>query len=713
MRNKYLLLMAAGFLLTSCNENGELPGADAPANAEGQRISFVFPGTSQGIVPYTKAIASEAENKLETLDIYVFGEDTLSSKTPKSMVLEEIFRSGGGGTEENSFDLSATGENKTATISITQGERKSFYFVANGRSHQSLSEIRLHETDTVAFRKLMTNKQTDLLGCPVLMSAICDTTMSTVKGSIKVSLIRRVARFDISNDAVATGFVIQKVGLENVPEEGPVFPETSFSTSRYAKLPVIDFSSLENSNAGETNSVFYLYPLDSTEMHKSEVKLTLIGKSTDGAVQVVQVPMLNYENKQPITINPNNRYKVVVEERGLGTLVATLSVQEWQIADTLNVAPDLGTIVLKYEPKEEDAPAEGGEVVDPTPKADIAFENNTLTVGAAMIAEAIRIDVESGSEWELVTDTSVDWLTVEKKKTESTTDNPDVVDYIAITTTKDNLSQNMRETIVMVQNVVRPSIRQPLVVRQKGATAAENHIDITADFKWMAGISFSNNILNVPGLKSNAEDDETFSIALNISASGTGWEIANSSELNDWVKAQKSDDVLTLTIDQNTTKDTPREQKIELKITNTDITRSFTVNQAAPDYGTIRLSCDDMDAAGNVTVPVAGFTDAPAGDESHRNMRKISVAANTAWECIITYNGNPDDLTDTTTATDWLNNSSTTPVLTPGTYNGNVYIKAAANGTTSRRSATVTIVNKKDNYVSQSITFIQEAGQIE
>ena len=111
MRNKYLLLMAAGFLLTSCNENGELPGADAPANAEGQRISFVFPGTSQGIVPYTKAIASEAENKLETLDIYVFREDTLSSKTPKSMVLEEIFRSGGGGTEENSFDLSATGEN--------------------------------------------------------------------------------------------------------------------------------------------------------------------------------------------------------------------------------------------------------------------------------------------------------------------------------------------------------------------------------------------------------------------------------------------------------------------------------------------------------------------------------------------------------------------------------------------------------------------------
>ena len=672
MRNKYLLLMAAGFLLTSCNENGELPGSDAPANAEGQRISFVFPGTSQGIVPYTKAIASEAENKLETLDIYVFGEDTLSSKTPKSMVLEEIFRSGGGGTEENSFDLSATGENKTATISITQGERKSFYFVANGRSHQSLSEIRLHEKDTVAFRKLMTNKQTDLLGCPVLMSAICDTTMSTVKGRIKVSLIRRVARFDISNDAVATGFVIQKVGLENVPEEGPVFPETPFSTSRYAKLPVIDFSSLENSNAGETNSVFYLYPLDSTEMHKSEVKLTLIGKSTDGAVQVVQVPMLNYENKQPITINPNNRYKVVVEERGLGTLVATLSVQEWQIADTLNVAPDLGTIVLKYEPKEEDAPVEGEEVADPTPKADIAFENNTLTVGAATIAEAIRIDVESGSEWELVTDTSVDWLTVEKKKTESTTDNPDVVDYIAITTTKDNLSQNMRETIVMVQNVVRPSIRQPLVVRQKGATAAENHIDITADFKWMAGISFSNNILNVPGLKSNAEDDETFSIALNISASGTGWEIANSSVLNDWVKAQKSDDVLTLMINQNTTKDTPREQKIELKITNTEITRSFTVNQAAPDYGTIRLSCDDMDATGNVTVPVAGFTDAPAGDESHRNMRKISVAANTAWECIITYNGNPDDLTDTTTATDWLNGSSTTPVLTPGTYNGNV-----------------------------------------
>lgn len=624
MKKGYYWMALAGLLVTSCTEETEPTGPEVGGGLQTVReISFVFPGTARGEVPYTKAIASEVENELQTLDIYVFSEDTLSSKTPKPMVLEEIYRSDGAGTEEKGFVLGTSEDSQTAKISVSQGEQKSFYFVANSRGVRSLDEVELNVTDTTAFRKLMTNNQEGLLACPILMSAVCDTTMSTVKGNIKVSLTRRVARFDILNDASATKFVIQKIGLENVPQAGPVFPVAAYSTARLAKLPVIDFNSLENSNAGETNSVFYLYPLAEAEMTKSEVKLTMIGQNTDGVPQIVDVPIQDYETKKPIAIKPNNRYKVVVEERGLGTLTATLMVLDWEAGDTLNVQPDLGTIALKYK-----EPA--------VPNNNVAFNNNILTLGADKIEEAgaIRIDVESGSEWELVADGS-DWFTATIKKDEDALGDEGVsssenVNYIAITTTA-NQSQSKCEGMVIVQNKIRPSVRQPLVIRQAGAT---KYIDVTADLKWEAGVSFSNNQLNLPGLLSNAASaDDKFSVTLKVAASAS-WKMTSQGTLGDgnWatVTADTDNNTLTVTASQNKTKDNVREVEITLQLTD-DATTTWTIkiHQTAPDFGTIKLSCKDVGEDGNVAISADGF----AEDANHVGGKsKISVAANTEWE---------------------------------------------------------------------------------
>lgn len=696
MKKSYYWMALSGLLLASCTEETEPAGPDVSGGSPaGREISFVFPGTARGEVPYSKAIASETENELQTLDIYVFTEDTLSAKTPKPMLLEEIYRSDGTGAEEKGFILGTSADAKTAKISVSQGNNKSFYFVANSRGERSLNGVELNVTDTVAFRKLMTNKQEGLLGCPLLMSAVCDTTMSTVKGNIKVSLTRRVARFDISNDALATKFVIQKVGLENVPQAGPVFPGTAYATERVAKLPVIDFSSLENSNAGETNSVFYLYPLSDAEMEKSEVKLTMIGQNTDGVPQIVDVPIQNYETKKPIAITPNNRYKVVVEERGLGTLTATLTVLDWEPGDTLDVQPDLGTIALRYDEPE-------------IPVAGVSFTNNTLTLGAGEIeeADAIRIDVECGSEWELIADGS-DWFTATITKEAAGGDIPagDEAYYIAITT-KANQSQSEREGTVVVQNKIRPSVRQPLVVRQGGAT---KYIDVTADLKWEAGVSFSNNQLNLPGLLSNAATaDDKFAVTLKV-ASSAAWEMTSSGTLgvDDWatVTADTGNNTLTVTAGQNKTKDNVRDVEITLQLTgDAATTRTIKIHQAAPDFGTIRLSCKDMGEDGDVIVPAAGFTvDADhAGGKS-----KISVAANTEWKYQIRYDGDPDN-PDAEIVADWLTVSD--QALIKGTQNGSVSVSADANTETARRAATVIIVNTVDNYVSSSIRFIQEGA---
>lgn len=86
----------ASLLMAVCSEDMETAGPDeGNGGKDGRELTFLFSGTAQGYVPYTKAeggIASNAENELSTLDIYVFGEDSLSSADPKPVVLEEILR---------------------------------------------------------------------------------------------------------------------------------------------------------------------------------------------------------------------------------------------------------------------------------------------------------------------------------------------------------------------------------------------------------------------------------------------------------------------------------------------------------------------------------------------------------------------------------------------------------------------------------------------
>ena len=95
--------------------------------ASSGELTFVFPGTAKGVVPYADDIkASAQENELETLDIYVFGEDSLSSATPKPMLLEEIFRSGVGASTdqgEQGFALSTVGDAKTQRSPSAQEKR--------------------------------------------------------------------------------------------------------------------------------------------------------------------------------------------------------------------------------------------------------------------------------------------------------------------------------------------------------------------------------------------------------------------------------------------------------------------------------------------------------------------------------------------------------------------------------------------------------------
>ena len=177
-KKKYYLMALASLLMAVCSEDMETSGPDeGNGGKDGRELTFLFSGTARGYVPYTKAeggIASNAENELSTLDIYVFGEDSLSSADPKPVVLEEILRSGAdAAVAANTFALTTSGKDNLVTISV--GEEKKFYFVANARGQLSLADVQLHKTDTASFKEKLGNSQKDLIACPMLMSGSCST----------------------------------------------------------------------------------------------------------------------------------------------------------------------------------------------------------------------------------------------------------------------------------------------------------------------------------------------------------------------------------------------------------------------------------------------------------------------------------------------------------------------------------------------------------
>lgn len=678
----------AGLLMASCSDDNDPFGPNGGGQATaGRELTFVFPGTAQGVVPYS-AEASAAENELKTVDIYVFGEDSMSTTSPKPMVLEEIFRSGvaadgTAGDDNKGYALNTSGDSKTATISVGSGDKKAFYFVANGREHISLDSVALHVTDTAAFKKKVSNTLKGHISCPMLMSAMVDmpSVKNYVAGAtpVNVELVRRVARFDVKNDSETSNFVIREIVLKDVPGNVPLFPMADYEAPRVASMPIIDFTALPGSNAGETNSVFYLYPTRKSET----VVLSLVGKSaTSGADQVLDVEFKEYKTEAQIDITENNRYLIQVQDMGSGDLEATLRVIEWIVGDTVNVETGHGTIKLSSEATE--------------------FKDNTLTLAAEpALADSTLISVAADGQWELVVeDQYKDWIGVNEVASD------EVAKQFKVTTLLPNPSSiEVRQGVVMVQNVARPSIRQPLVVRQAPQDKATGrYIDLSGMMLAGNQMSFSGEKTDLDSLNITVDAPET--ATWTVSHTGDWFTLEKEALLkaSDEFKGATGTETFSVVPQQNTT-DKERVDTITIKIEKageyqSDLIQTIVVRQAARNLGSIVTTCRGINlSTRSVNVSAAGFP-----EEDPAGLRQIKVNATTEWEVLIT----DGDGWFTVEKPDGQEGDK---VLVNSTFNGYFYVKAAENKAEDavERTAIVRVQNKLDNNIYQEITFVQEA----
>lgn len=191
MKIFYCTLTFLFLVLVSCSPE-ETSGKEELPLPEAGRVRLYLPA-SIVLMPATRAAATEEENALSRLDIYIFDDqDVLEQVIPEATIEETA------GSNWVEFDAGSG--------------MKSFYLVANARMLSALN-VTPGETSLAQFRELATDEMDQLMTPPLLMSGYRENVDVTADNVISIDLSHRVAKLEISNEPLRSGLTISTAKL--------------------------------------------------------------------------------------------------------------------------------------------------------------------------------------------------------------------------------------------------------------------------------------------------------------------------------------------------------------------------------------------------------------------------------------------------------------------------------------------------------------------
>ena len=447
MKTKNMLWMSALLVLLAGCSQGELGTDDAPGKGVGKEIRLVFSGGGES-QEYTRAIASESENQIDNLDIYVFaatadGGDYQYLETWKAAAQDD--------TAAKTFKLSGAGTARKASIFPTELKgipNLKLYCVANSttlykadgdpidplvavKTNAATGAIETDGTKATDFEKYCTAKLEPAgtaLGTPLVMTGSGTTKILGNIATVNIELKRRVSRFDIDNESAKTGLIIESVALGNGRNQATVMPGTLTTlddagrTASLIKYPVTEGSylMLPKANQGVTESALYTYPLKDTD----EAFLIIKGKYQN-PMQKDPVPVEYHLDIQRapdtggaaafIDVVANTRYTLHIKEVMEATITAFFEIVDWTsgggvivkpdnaapVVTALNVEGTDADVATKEISVTADVTAYKSEVVDGVTTTTMTFKY-TLTAATPYVPVTLTLANESASQDESV-----------------------------------------------------------------------------------------------------------------------------------------------------------------------------------------------------------------------------------------------------------------------------------------------------------------------
>lgn len=389
-------LVAAALILasTACTESTleSLPGEENNSSAEeavdeGRRtVEVLIQNNLQLGAARTKAdtpIATNAENEITSMDIYVFGSLTENGKYTYQERLsyragEEVQKT----DEVYPFVLVPSASDtkvSTARLSIKKGLYVKLYCVVNQETLYTLDDTPAYkeatftplkqtapgtvdnevETEGIPTESDFLSKyvvhvinpddETDVISTPLVMSgdiAGCiDLTDVNENSRLNVSmkLRRAVARFDVSNDQSKTRLNITSIGMVGGNATTSLFPYVGQGDAQGAMIdyPVRKFivGSADNTalnSASGLKAAYYTYAAPET------AELVLNGTYTTAAGEAIpvayKVPFQHIVDGtgSKVTINPNHRYTVKINDASAYEVKLTIEVADWEDGGSLD-----------------------------------------------------------------------------------------------------------------------------------------------------------------------------------------------------------------------------------------------------------------------------------------------------------------------------------------------------------------------------------------
>lgn len=370
MKKTYLmLLLALAGLGSSCTNEDGTEGV-TPSGDPGE-IQLVFSGSGEE-EEYTKAIASDSENKISKLDVYLFGAASASTNDADYHYIE-TWKMTNAAPGAKQFILQPSGSSWTA--SIKPGELKGLpyltlvcvanqdkLFDADGNDFAALDVVTTDAgtgaitapgTTLDAFKAAYTAKMadpaTDFIKTPLAMTGTGTTKISGSVSKVAITLKRIVARFDIDNTTATSQLTIEKVSMGKGRSNGSLFGATltDAAAGDLVTYKDVDFTG-ENANQGTLESAIYVYPNipgdESFLIIKGKYKSPSTGEqiAVTYNIPVVKTPAdakpddpANY-----IAINANSRYKLRITDVTESNIYSTFEVEDWTSGGGIIIKPD-------------------------------------------------------------------------------------------------------------------------------------------------------------------------------------------------------------------------------------------------------------------------------------------------------------------------------------------------------------------------------------
>lgn len=420
-----LLLSVAS--CTSETEEQHRTSAPDPSGSEARREVMLTLKNKLSVVK-TKAgdaIATADENKISSLDIYVFGSTTENGTYTyqERFSYRESSAEMSSGNDVTPLDLTAVGSDgkqTNALLSLKKGLFVKIYCIANQsklidpatdtvfngfiplvqsnpeQPGNTVTEGTPTESDFLLFKSIQLDpaSATDILKTPLPMTGAYATPLDLTDFSVSARLqlgfrlTRSVARFDIVNDAATSKFTIQSVSMANGRRGVSFFPLKVTGTLPTAAsgdlitYPARPFDG-EKANAGNCLGAFYTWPSPMGDGGYLILSGTYATNQTENVPVTYKVPFKPEGDGNYIEVSQNHRYTVNITKADEYHLDFTINVEDWT---------DEGNID-DYEPGGE--ADENGMVVNIT-DANGTYDTDTRTVTMA-ITNDVQFTIEGNS----------------------------------------------------------------------------------------------------------------------------------------------------------------------------------------------------------------------------------------------------------------------------------------------------------------------------